>query len=114
MIKKMYKRKTCPKCGSIDFSTYMYGLPDDKVKPNPKIIWRGCCIGNNDPKYICNGCKTEFYSDMTEWHEVEEPVVIRKEPDIKSPVIRGIVSRLDIIIYLILLFIGLLYQLKSH
>ena len=51
----------CPKCGGTDIAMILYGLPqmskdlEKKVK-NKKIVFGGCCVGENDPELECNDC----------------------------------------------------------
>ena len=75
MKTKKHKQRVCPKCGSTNISTYVPGLisPETAEKEHPGVIYTGCIIGHNDPKYHCNGCNTDFYEDMTEWQDKPKP-----------------------------------------
>ncbi len=83
MKTKECKKRVCPKCGSTNILTYVPGLisPETAEKRNPRVIYTGCVIGHNDPKYHCNGCNTDFYEDMTEWQDKPAP----KWSDISYP-----------------------------
>ena len=69
MTRRKFKRKICPKCGSTSISTYVPGFIEPQEKRDPYIIYTGCVIKPNMPKYHCNGCNTDYYDDMTEWQE---------------------------------------------
>lgn len=92
--KKRYKR-TCSKCGSSNIARYEYGLPSDdaleKTRNNNKIIWAGCCIYSDSPKYHCNDCGVDFDENMNIWEKKETPApIIKKDfkPKTKNEIFR--------------------------
>jgi hypothetical protein len=57
--------KKCPRCGSRDIATILYGMPvfDDELRSKidvGKLRLGGCCSGEPAPKYFCNGCGKGF------------------------------------------------------
>ena len=55
------KKKMCPKCGSEDIASILWGYPMqdeklDKALAQKKIVLGGCCVTGNDPYWECNDC----------------------------------------------------------
>ena len=55
------EKKSCPKCGSDDVATILWGLPIedpelDKALEEKKIVLGGCVVSKNDPYWECNDC----------------------------------------------------------
>lgn len=60
------KPKRCPKCGSVQIASVLYGLPafSQKLEEDMKtgrIVLGGCCITDDDPKWQCIDCSTAIY-----------------------------------------------------
>lgn len=58
-------KKVCPKCGSENIASIMYGLPlmNDKLKERidaGEIVLGGCVLHDYDSMNHCNKCKTSF------------------------------------------------------
>ena len=57
-------RPSCPRCGGHDVARFLYGLPDLNVLRealrNKTITLGGCCVTDNDPRWRCNACGTDF------------------------------------------------------
>ncbi len=102
-------QRSCPKCGSTDFSIYVYGLPSENAikYKDPDVIFGGCVLWPNAPQYHCNGCGTDYCENMEVWKEEHavEPVR-RAEP--KSDYDMFLKQYSDLIGFL-LLFLLILY-----
>ena len=70
-MKKRYESKDmpekCPKCGAPVYRI-MYGLPamseEEYLKTyHEHVIYGGCCISEDDPKWACSKCGVEIYEE---------------------------------------------------
>ncbi len=53
----------CPKCGSVDASPIVYGLPTEETFDHERqgaVALGGCVITGNDPEWACKRCGTRF------------------------------------------------------
>lgn len=60
----------CSKCDSLKVARVIYGMPDfterlEKLEEQGKIVFGGCSVTSNDPKYECTECGTGFYKRPT-------------------------------------------------
>lgn len=60
----------CSKCDSYKVARVIYGMPDfteriEKLEEQGKIVFGGCSVTRNDPKYECTECGTGFYKRPT-------------------------------------------------
>ena len=60
----------CSKCDSFKVARIIYGMPDftdrlEKLEEQGKIVFGGCSISGNDPKYECTECGVGFYKRPT-------------------------------------------------
>ena len=59
---EMYTMTKCPQCGKSSIALIFWGYPGgnieayEKAIENKEIVSGGCLIGNDDPKWECNGC----------------------------------------------------------
>ncbi len=68
------KKIICPCCGSKNIAKYLYGMPifDEKLMQEElegKVIFAGCIITDNDPKYHCHDCGKDFNKTISEAEE---------------------------------------------
>lgn len=58
------KAKKCPSCGSTNISEYLYGLvildPEKDMDKYKNIVFGGCCIKSDSPKYHCRDCENDW------------------------------------------------------
>ena len=53
----------CPKCGSTNVTTIVYGLVDhsdstlNKELESGKVVLGGCMVSDDSPEYTCNDCQ---------------------------------------------------------
>ena len=65
------RRKTrCCQCDSYKVARIIYGMPDfterlEKLEKQGKIVFGGCSVSGNDPKYECTECGTGYYKRPT-------------------------------------------------
>lgn len=64
MTETKQQKHVCPYCGSDNIAKYIYGLTiyDEELKQQEegKIIFAGCLIKDDNPKYHCNDCGKDF------------------------------------------------------
>ena len=64
MVSKKKRRvNICPECGSGDIIPILYGMPAlsaRKREEEGKLYLGGCCITEDDPKWHCKKCATQF------------------------------------------------------
>jgi len=58
-------RRICPRCGSRNTATILWGMPAFSEELQEKldrkeIVLGGCCITGDDPTNHCNKCKKDF------------------------------------------------------
>ncbi len=72
-MKKRYKSDVmpdkCPKCGAPVYRI-LYGMPVMSEEEyfntyHEHVIYGGCCISDDDPKWACSKCGTEIFADIT-------------------------------------------------
>lgn len=71
------KRPVCPKCKSEKIALIFYGYPanmDEYLKDveDGILVPGGCCVGDDDPKWFCNVCRTEFGNFFTTLEELSQ------------------------------------------
>ncbi len=72
-MKKRYKSDVmpdkCPKCGAPGYRI-LYGRPVMSEEEyfntyHEHVIYGGCCISDDNPKWACSKCGTEIFADIT-------------------------------------------------
>jgi hypothetical protein len=69
------KNPSYPKCKSENVAVIAYEYPEDmdaylKGIENGTIAPGGCCIGEDDPIWLCNNCRNEFGNRFTTLEEM--------------------------------------------
>ena len=75
------KPKHCPICNSISIAYYIYGMPSMNEKMQQrlkqgKIVLGGCVLMFDDPKWMCNNCKTDFFKILSDEELNRKPIAI--------------------------------------
>lgn len=70
MSTNTHKQTRCSKCDSHKVARIIYGMPDfterlEKLEEQGKIVFGGCSVSGNDPKYECTECGTGYYKRPT-------------------------------------------------
>jgi transposase-like protein len=55
----MKERLICPTCNSPEIKEIAYGFPGADFDFD-KYVVGGCCITDNDPKYLCKSCSKSW------------------------------------------------------
>lgn len=55
----------CPACGSAEVASILYGLPmyDEELRADldaGRVVLGGCCVGGDDPVWLCRACKHQW------------------------------------------------------
>jgi transposase-like protein len=56
----MKTRLICPACNSTQVKEIAYGMPDFESFDFEKYEVGGCCVTDNDPKYLCKSCSKSW------------------------------------------------------
>ncbi len=62
------KKINCPVCNGKNIALILWGLPAEteeiaKAVHEKKIVFGGCCVSENDPKWECNDCYHRWRND---------------------------------------------------
>ena len=62
------KKINCPACNGKNIAEIFWGLPAEtkeitKAVDEKKIVFGGCCVSENDPKWECTDCHHRWGSD---------------------------------------------------
>ena len=68
----------CPSCGAVEVAAILYGLPrfDDELRADldaGRVVLGGCCIGGDDPVWVCRGCHHHWGKLFPAPAQAEEP-----------------------------------------
>lgn len=70
-IERSTKPRRCPNCGHSPLASILYGyigIDDgvDKKVEEGRIVFGGCCVSDDDPKWECTNCGQRIYKKRSE------------------------------------------------
>ncbi|MBR74737.1 MAG: hypothetical protein CL872_07370 [Dehalococcoidaceae bacterium] len=67
------KAGICHNCKGKNIARFVFGLPSQeflkeyrKEENQGKFVLGGCCVSNDDPKFVCNDCSYEWRNVVNE------------------------------------------------